>query len=330
MLPSVATSPSEIAAPLRILVVDDDSESRQTIEELLSRAGHACASANDGAEAWAKQQAQPFDVILADWTMPRMTGIELCGLVRSSAVAAYTYFVFMTARDDRAHFLDGMRAGADDYLTKPIDVEELQARLVVATRMIAMQRVLLARNAALLGETHAAFEEARVDALTQSANRLRLREDLAALESRTARYGHRYSAALADIDLFKSYNDASGHVAGDEALRRVAAAMTGALRKGDTLYRYGGEEFLVILPEQRIDEARCVLDRVRINVQALQIPHAHSATGVLTISVGIAELGSSGGTCDDWLRRADHALYDAKRRGRNQVQVDEALSEGGG
>jgi len=324
MLSHVATSTSELVAPLRILVVDDELEARQTIEEILSRAGHACAGANDGADAWAMQQAQPFDVILADWTMPRMTGIELCGRVRSSAVAAYTYFIFMTALDDRAHFLDGMRAGADDYLTKPIDVEELGARLVVATRVIAMQRVLLARNVALLGESQAAFEEARVDALTQTANRLRLREDLAALESRVARYGHRNSAALADIDLFKSYNDTYGHLAGDEALRSVAATMMSALRKGDTLYRYGGEEFLVILPEQRIAEARRVMDRVRHGVQALQIPHARSPTGVLTISVGIAELGSSGRSCDDWLRRADDALYSAKRDGRNRVQVEAA------
>lgn len=319
----VAQGSTAPARPLRILVVDDDADSRQTIEQLVVSGGHACRVASDGAEAWAMQQEQPADVILADWNMPRMSGIELCGFVRSTAASVYTYFVFMTAFDDKAHFLDGMRAGADDYLTKPIDLDELEVRLFAAKRVIALQRAHLERNAALLCATDVAFKAARIDALTESANRLRLREDLDALESRAARYGHHYCAALADLDLFKQYNDEYGHVSGDEALRRVAITMGSALRKGDTLYRYGGEEFLIILTEQRLAEARCVLERVCRDVAALAIPHARSATGVLTISAGIAELGDADGSCNDWIRRADAALYRAKCKGRNRVEGEE-------
>lgn len=314
--------------PLRILVVDDDAESRELLASRVARAGHACTTAADGAEAWAKQRTQPADVILCDWKMPRMTGIELCRLVRSTPAPEYTYFVFMTAFNDKAHFLEGMRAGADDYLTKPVDREELEARLLSATRVIAMQRALVLRNVALRNESEASFKAARVDSLTKSANRLRLREDLDALQSRASRYGHHYCAALVDLDLFKGYNDTYGHLAGDEALRRVAGAMDAALRKGDTLYRYGGEEFLIILPEQAITEAGRVLERVRRDVEALAIPHTLSSTGVLTISVGIAELGFAGGSCDDWLRRADAALYNAKGLGRNRVAIDETPLDG--
>jgi diguanylate cyclase (GGDEF)-like protein len=313
---------------MRILVVDDDADSREALAMRIARSGHSCTTAGDGDEAWAMQQTQPADVILCDWRMPRMTGIELCRLVRSSASPAYTYFIFMTGFNDKAHFIEGLRAGADDYVTKPVDSEELEARLLSAARVIAMQRALVLRNVALRNERDASFDAARVDALTQSANRLQLREDLDALQSRASRYGHHYCAALVDLDLFKGYNDTYGHLPGDAALRLVADAMGAALRKGDTLYRYGGEEFLIILPEQPIHEAVGVLTRVRESVEALAIPYLLSKAGVLTISVGIAELGWAGGTCDDWLRRADAALYRAKHLGRNRVEIDETPVDG--
>jgi diguanylate cyclase (GGDEF)-like protein len=223
---------------------------------------------------------------------------------------------------DREHFLEGMRAGADDFLKKPLDREELEVRLLSATRVIGLQRALARRNAELRRESDVSFRDARVDPLTESANRLRLREDLEALQSRVARYGYRYSAALCDVDLFKQHNDTYGHLAGDVALRRVADAVRALLRQGDTLYRYGGEEFLVILPGQELHEARAVMERVRLGVSELAIPQPGPGGGVLTISVGVAELRTDGETCDDWLARADGALYRAKSAGRNRVEVD--------
>ena len=308
--------------PLRVLVVDDDPDSREMLEIAITSIGHSCILASDGAEAWEKQRAQPVDTILCDWEMPRMSGIELCKRVRAQDDVLYTYFVLMTGRGDKEHFFQGMRAGADDYLTKPLDLEELEVRLLSATRVIKMQRALAERNAALRTESKESFNKARVDPLTESANRLRLREDLDALQSRAARYGHRYSAALCDVDQFKEYNDTFGHLGGDVALRTVAGAIGERLREGDTLYRYGGEEFLVILPEQGIEDANIVMERVRAGVEELGIPQPKAARGVLTISVGIAQFDPDHETCDDWLKRADEALYRAKRNGRNRVEID--------
>lgn len=312
----------EPSGPLRVLVVEDDADALAALEQAIVMLGHPVVGAVDGADAWEKQCAGPAHVILSDWSMPHMSGIDLCRLVRGNTDKEYVYFVLMTGFGDRAHFLEGMRAGADDYLTKPIDLEELEARLLAATRVVSMQRALAKRNAALERESDISFKQARVDTLTESGNRLRLREDLEALEARASRYGHRYSAALCDIDLFKQYNDTYGHLAGDAALRSVASAISSALRQGDSLYRYGGEEFLVILPEQSVGEAQSVMDRVRGAVERLAIPHEASAALVLTISVGVAELGESSGRSDEWLARADAALYRAKRGGRNRVEVD--------
>jgi two-component system cell cycle response regulator len=317
----------EPSSPLRVLVVDDDPDSLEMLEQAIATLGHPVTGARNGAEAWEKQCAKPAQVIVSDWSMPHMSGVDLCRLVRANTGDDYVYFVLMTGYGDRAHFLEGMRAGADDYLTKPIDIEELEARLMSATRVVSMQRALSKKNAALERESDLSFKAARVDTLTESANRLRLREDLEALQSRASRYGHRYSAALCDIDLFKQYNDTYGHLAGDAALRLVASAIGGALRQGDTLYRYGGEEFLVILPEQGVEEAARVMDRVRSEVERLAIAHSASSVSVLTISVGIAELNEAGGSCDEWLARADAALYRAKRGGRNRIEVDGSRSD---
>lgn len=322
------THPNQVRTstrPLRVLVVDDDGDTRDVLEEVVVQLGHQSESAGDGGEALAVQHAHPVDVILSDWSMPRMTGIELCRRLRACESSAYTYFVLMTAFHDRAHLLEGLRAGADDYLTKPIDLEELELRLRSAARVVAHQRELTESNAALRETSEVSFEAARVDPLTNVANRLRLTEDLEALRSHAERYGHRFCISVCDIDLFKKFNDANGHLAGDDVLRRVAATIRGALRHGDSLYRYGGEEFLIILCEQGIAEARTAMERVRRTVESVAIPHDGSAAGVVTISVGLSEVGSAAGSNEDWIRPADDALYRAKRNGRNRVESAESL-----
>jgi diguanylate cyclase (GGDEF)-like protein len=230
----------------------------------------------------------------------------------------------MTAFHDRAHLLEGLRAGADDYLTKPVDIEELGLRLGSAARVVAYQRELAESNAALRETSEVSFEAARIDPLTNVANRLRLSEDLEMFRSHAARYGHRFCIALCDIDVFKKYNDTNGHLAGDDVLRRVAATIRGALRLGDNLYRYGGEEFLVILCEQGLAEARKAMDRVHRTVESAAIPHDGSPMGIVTISVGLAEVRSAEASNEDWIRPADSALYRAKRKGRNRVESAES------
>ena len=267
-------------------------------------------------------QAKRADVILSDWGMPTMDGLQLCRRVRAAEpLQPYTHFILLTAQDDKAHFVEGMRAGADEYITKPVDIDELQARLLAARRVMMVRHQLEARNSVLRRDGARDFLAARTDPLTSVSNRLRLREDLDALEERAARYGHRYCAALCDIDGFKSYNDCFGHLSGDDVLRRVATVIHEHLRSGDGFYRYGGEEFLAILPEQSLADAAAGMGRVRQEVERLAIAHAPAAgAAFVTISVGIAELGAE--PIDSWLRRADVALYAAKARGRNRVEVE--------
>ncbi len=265
-------------------------------------------------------QADRADVVLSDWTLPHMGGVELCRRMRAAdGEGAYTYFIFMTGFDDREHFLRGMDAGADDYHTKPVDIEELQARLVSAGRVLALYRKLADKNRELRRDSQTSFLAARVDPLTGVGNRLRMDEDLDVLWSRAQRYGHPFAAALCDIDEFKRYNDRFGHVAGDDVLLRVAQTIRKELRQGDSLYRYGGEEFLAVLPNQSLSEAACAMERVRGAIESLAVP---APRGIVTISVGVAELDLAlDRTLKDWLRRADAALYRAKEAGRNRVDA---------
>ncbi len=313
-------------ATLNVLVVDDDDDVRSTVQEAVRQLGHECRTAGDGLEAWTMHQADRADVILSDWKMPRMDGLELCRRTRALGTdSPYTYFIFLTGLTDKDHFIRGMEAGADDYHPKPVDLDELQARLTSAQRVIALYRELAAKNSALRRDSEASFELARVDPLTGVANRLRLEEDLDAMWPLWKRYGRRYVAAMCDIDKFKEFNDRFGHVSGDEVLHKIAQTMRSELREGDGLYRYGGEEFVVILPEQSLADAALAMDRLRRAIERLAIPTVGrpAAGGVVTVSVGLAALEMSrDATREHWLRRADAALYRAKARGRNRVEAD--------
>jgi two-component system cell cycle response regulator len=308
--------------PLKVLIADDDPEFRQVLAAAVRHLGHSCAEASDGLEAWKMHQANRADVILSDWKMPTMDGPKLCRKVRDTdPPQSYTHLILLTGQNDKASFVEGMEAGADEYLTKPLDLDELKVHLEATRRVTALHHKLVESNLALRRDGARDFKAARTDPLTAVSNRLRLTEDLEALPGRVRRYGHRYCAALCDIDGFKAYNDGFGHLSGDDVLRRVARVMQEQLRDGDSLYRYGGEEFLVILPEQSIAEAATGMDRVRRAVEKLAIPQALAAGApFVTISMGIAEL--RGGLIDSWLRRADAALYLAKSNGRNRLEVE--------
>jgi len=189
-------------------------------------------------------------------------------------------------------------------------------------RRLALSRLRsrgLAREAVIGRLNGALAEAARVDPLTGLWNRRRLTEELAAIADRWVRYRQAYAAVMVDIDRFKDYNDVLGHLAGDAALQRVATVLRANLRASDSIFRYGGEEFLVLMPEQGADEAARAAERLRVAVESLAIecPTSKGST-VLTVSAGIAILGGSGGV-DALLRQSDAALYEAKRRGRNRV-----------
>jgi two-component system chemotaxis response regulator CheY len=255
----------------------------------VEKIGHECLAAADGEEARTLYKESPdLDVIISDWMMPGVDGLELCRRVRGDNRDGYTYFIFLTALGDREHLLQGLEAGADDYLSKPLDRDELGMRLTSALRVTDLHRRLAFQNGELEKLNRMLFEQSRQDPLTSLGNRLRLREDLQVLQSRKERYGHNYAVVLCDVDFFKAYNDRYGHLVGDDVLRRVAATISSGLRTGDTAYRYGGEEFLVVLPEQDAGAAAGITDRLRQAVEGLGIPHADGGPGgVLTISAGV-------------------------------------------
>jgi two-component system, cell cycle response regulator len=307
---------------MRILVVDDSVISRTVLLRTLTGLGHDCLEAPDGEAGWQVYLDRSPDVIISDRLMPGLDGLDLCRRIRQHESSGYTYFVLLTASSDREHMVDAMEAGADDYLVKPLDIIALRASLVAATRVTELHLRLAAQQAQLERFTTLLHADSRTDALTGIGNRMRLEEDLRALVARTSRYEHRYAIAMCDVDFFKKFNDRYGHPAGDAALRAVAGALAAGLRSGDTAYRYGGEEFVLILAGQDLPGATAALDRLRASVAELGIVHEESPAGVVTISAGLTMLDASQG--DDpagWLRPADKALYRAKAAGRNQVAV---------
>jgi two-component system chemotaxis response regulator CheY len=296
---------------MRVLVVDDEPGTRLLVATAVERLGHACLQAADGEEAWRRFQEQPPDVVITDWAMPGLDGTALAERIRGHSMAGYTYVLVVTGQADEDAARRTMHAGADDFVVKPLEPAELERKLIAAERVTALHRRM--------------HDDARHDALTGVGNRLRLAEDLADLSGRVERYGHSYCVALFDLDGFKAVNDTDGHQAGDTVLRAVAAALATQIRSGDTLYRYGGEEFLVLLPEQTLDSAVHAAERLRAAVEALRLPHP--AGGVVTISGGVAGLGAAQRAPDELLELADQALYRAKEGGRNRVEVARPPSE---
>ena len=314
--------------PIRILIAEDDPLSGRLLQRAVEKFGYTGLLARDGAEAWRMFTTHDIDVIISDWAMPDIDGAELCRRVRAYPSDSYVYFIFMTANDSKAHFLAGMEAGADDYLMKPVDPTELKVSLVAAERVTSLHGELKRQKAELERLNRELREQARRDPLTQMYNRLRLREDFDEIRNRMNRYEQRYAVALCDIDHFKEYNDRNGHLAGDDALRAVAGAITRQCRTSDIAYRYGGEEFLILLPEQRIEDAYTAAERLRVAVEAVGLPHETNSSGVLTISVGVSACECRARKHPESLvKEADLALYRAKSGGKNRVVPVTCLQE---
>jgi two-component system chemotaxis response regulator CheY len=293
------------------------------LRNALTTMGHECLVASDGDEAWTLFQEAGADVIISDRLMPGLDGLALCSRVRQHPGVPYTYFVFLTALAHKSEILEGMHGGADDYLTKPLDLDELRARLIAAERVTSLHHRLDEQARALERSNRALFEIARTDQLTGLGNRLLMNETLTELQARAERYGHSYAIALCDLDRFKVYNDVLGHLEGDHALRTVATILKETIRGGDGLFRYGGEELLVVLPEQTIESAELAGERIRRAVTAAGLAHpGNPPHGIVTLSIGIAALDSIAGSgVDAVIAEADAALYEAKHAGRNRVSV---------
>jgi diguanylate cyclase (GGDEF)-like protein len=309
---------------MRALIVDDDATSRLLLKAVVSKLGHECLVAEDGASAWDMLQTEEIDVLLTDWMMPGLSGLDLCRRVRNGPSQRYIYIVLITGLGFPEQVLEGMGAGADDYLVKPVDPFAVQTRLVAAERVTNLhhqvadfrKRLELA-NLELLGQS-------LTDALTGLGNRRNLERELASSHARAKRQGSGYTLAMFDIDHFKLYNDHYGHLAGDETLRRVARAIEGVVRSGEHVYRYGGEEFVLVMPDSDVTDALVAAARVSQAVNDLEIPHAARLTSpaVVTVSGGVGYWAPGSPLAAlEVLHQADQALYMAKSAGRNCVQV---------
>ena len=305
---------------MKILVAEDDAVSRFMTVKALEQLGYSCTATSDGHEAWDRFGREGFDVVISDWMMPRVDGIELCRRIRASEHRRYTYFVILTALAEREFRLTGMRAGADDYLAKPLDREELMLRLVAAERVTRLHRKLEDQTLELERLNREFFESGRQDPLTGIANRRRMQEDIATVERHIQDDPLSLCVALFDIDHFKRYNDTYLHVSGDDVLRRVATELQRHVSETDGIYRFGGEEFLVLL-RKPLAEAVAQIESMRAAVEVCSIPHVASPDAqIITLSAGIATVDMTGAApFIDAIRRADEALLRAKREGRNRV-----------
>jgi two-component system chemotaxis response regulator CheY len=310
---------------MKVLIADDSPAHLLALRKAVSGLGHDCVSAKDGDEAWKLFLSDRPEVVISDWVMPGIEGDELCRRIRD-VEGAYCYVIVLSSLDDKKHVMSGMKSGADDYLTKPLDADDLEARLAAAVRVTALHRRLAEQQGELERLNQELAELARRDPLMGIGNRMRMHEDLERIEREVDSSGSGYSVLLCDIDHFKSYNDANGHQRGDDVLRKVADALAKGTRGEDAVYRYGGEELLVLVRSPDPAVAVSAGERLRQSVEALAEPRDAAGEGVVTISVGAAvrEAGGDGGS-EDAVRRADAALYRAKDEGRNRVVADHAV-----
>jgi two-component system, cell cycle response regulator len=306
---------------VRILIAEDDTASRLILEAALAGLGHEVVAATDGEQAWKLFRSEKVEAIISDREMPGLNGIDLCRRVRGSDGGKYIYFIFLTSINERGGAAEAIRAGADDYLAKPLNRHELDARLMVASRITELYRELANQQVELERLNSQLFRQARIDGLTQVGNRLKMREDLNVLVARAAERGESFCAVMCDVDHFKLYNDEYGHLQGDEVLKKVASTLLHGCRPNDEVYRYGGEEFLLVIPEQSVQTACAVAERHRARIEQLAIPNIASPGTIVTISAGVAAITATRPSIKEWLEDADGALYRAKQLGRNRVVV---------
>ncbi len=298
-----------------ILVAEDDLVSRRVLEVFLARWGYRVTSVSSGDDAWRvlTSDAAPRLAIL-DWMMPGMEGVEVCAKLRERKDKPYTYVMLLSSRTEKKDILQGLQAGADDYITKPFDAEELQARLFVGERILHLQDELIsARDALQFQATH--------DPLTGIANRGEILTQVQREIARCQRTGKSIGLILADVDHFKKINDTYGHLTGDAILRGVSMRLTALLRTYDSVGRYGGEEFVILTPLSDAAGTVRVAERIRAGIEATKFDTAAGELR-LTMSFGVSSR-DDGHTRDTeaLLQAADAALYRAKAAGRNRVEL---------
>jgi two-component system cell cycle response regulator len=297
---------------VKVLLADDDRLSRQALEAKVTEWGYDVISVSEGGKALTTLlRPDAPRLALLDWEMPGLSGVDVCRVLRGRRDAPYVYIVLCTGREGQRHLIDGLAAGADDYIKKPFDVQELEVRLRAGRRVVLLQDQLLDAQAEL-------ERRALHDALTGAKNRGAIVDVLGRDLSRSRRTGRPTSIVLCDLDHFKNVNDTYGHPAGDAVLRELVRRVKVEIRSHDDLGRWGGEEFLVLLPECPAEEAERVAERLRDSF-AREAVQAQFVRVTATASFGVAGTDQGYGDLDAIVSAADTALYAAKAGGRNRV-----------
>ncbi len=297
-------------AETRILIVDDDVAVRSTMHEYITTAGYsseAVACAEDALESLAKDN---FHVVIADIMLPGMGGLELTKLIKRDNASDV---IVMTGYSDDYSYEEAINVGASDFVIKPVRLEELLLRLkrVLKERDHTNERIRMMEKLQKLAIT---------DGLTRLYNSRSFYSQLELEVDRSIRYQHPLTLLLLDIDHFKDYNDRFGHLEGDKVLVRFSQIIKSCLRTNDSAYRYGGEEFTVILPETAGEEARTVAQRIRAALEAEPFSTKNGEAVTVTISIGVTEYNAKE-ELSTFIQRADQAMYCSKRSGRNKVSM---------
>jgi two-component system, cell cycle response regulator len=299
---------------MKILVADDDPVTRRLLQAQLQRWGHEVIACADGATAWEilSQEDSPRLVIL-DWMMPGMDGVDICRNIRKSANRAYIYLILLTSKSRQDDIVEGLEAGADDYITKPFNPNELKVRIRAGARIIQLQEELIeALNISEYQATH--------DGLTGLMNRAATLKTLRIELDRSQRDSHPVAVVIADIDRFKQVNDLLGHMAGDAVLVEITKLIASSLRPYDSAGRYGGEEFIIVLPGCNAQDAKNIAERLRSLIAASSLSTSEGPINC-TMSFGVAVSDATAiADLDSLIRKADEALYQAKNHGRNRVE----------
>lgn len=282
--------------------------SRKILEATLKTWGYEVISVKSGTEALSilEQEDHPNLAVL-DWVMPGMDGIDVCRIIREKNRAGYVYIILLTARCSREDIIKGLESGVDDYMVKPFYPEELKYRLKIGERIIKLEQDIL--------------KIARTDYLTEVLNRMAFMERMAGEIKRAEREQKPLGIVIADIDHFKKVNDEYGHQAGDAVLKNFAFCLKKMCREYDFLGRYGGEEFIICVPDCDVEKTFKVAERMRkvVELNPSYIEDIKSDI-YITASFGVASLEPGDKkTIDDLIKEADEALYEAKRTGRNRV-----------
>ena len=297
---------------IRVLLVDDDPAIRRLLSAWLEGAGYAVVTAEDGLQALAAIESECPHFLITDWMMPHVNGLELCRRVREMTLPHYVYIMFLTVRSERAEMVQGLEVGADDFLCKPVLQSELLAHLRSGRRVLELERRL--------------SQMVRIDPLTGLMTRNAFYEEMAREWHRASRSGTRMSCVMLDLDFFKRINDVHGHQAGDAMLRATGKLLLANCRRSDTVCRYGGEEFCVLLPESGDLDAAAWAERARCCLSAMTVSVGGKAIRI-TGSFGTAQRHGDTHGAEQLIDMADQALLCAKRSARDCVVRYESLTD---